>query len=519
MAGGRYVLGVDSSTTATKVVAFDSDGRVVADAVSTYRYTTRGPGWAEQDPALWWSSLCDACGLVVAALDDPSEIGGLAITHQRFSFCVLDKNMAPLYPAILWNDTRCGRESEFARRERDPSRIFRRTGYPPGQWSLYKLLWLKRNEPAVYDAIHRMVLVPDYLNWRLTGELSTSQSSAAMTGALDIAAPGAWARDVIRDLGVRDDIWVEPILPGACRVGGVTSAAAVDTGLPEGVPVFTAAGDQPCGSLASGVNRPGLLGINGGTSCSNEFLVGGLPPRDNPDYFVEISPAGDYIVENDIPSGGSAVMNWYRDHFGALEEQEAEREGSDPWDVIFAQLDTTPPGNRGMMVVPYLQAVYGPYWNQNARGVVAGLHRDHSRGNLVRGLLEGVAYEARREVELMTSSTGVELEEIRMYGGSAKNRRWNQLFADVFGVPVRVAKAGEATALGAAMCASVGCGMHGSFDEAVEAMVEFEGSYVPDAARRHLYDRYYREAYITLYDRVADLHDAIADINKEAEDL
>jgi sugar (pentulose or hexulose) kinase len=519
MAGGRYVLGVDSSTTATKAVAFDSVGRVAAEAVSAYGYSTRKPGWAEQDPMRWWNSFCEVCGSVTADLGDPSEIGGLAITHQRFSFCVVDRDMAPLYPAILWNDTRCDWESEFARSKKDPAHIFSRTGFPPGQWSLYKLLWLNKHEPAVYDAIHRMVLVPDYLNWRLTGELSTSQSSAAMTGALDIAALDVWAKDVIRDLGVRDDIWVERILPGAAGLGAVTRAAAADTGLPEGLPVYAAAGDQPCGSLASGVNRRGLLGINGGTSCSSEFLVGALPPRDDPDYFVELSPTGDYIVENDIPSGGSAVMSWYRDHFAAVEEREAEAERADPWDVIFAHLDATPAGNRGLMIVPYLQAVYGPYWNQNARGVVAGLHRDHTRGNLVRALLEGVAYEARREVELMTSSTGVELEEIRMYGGSAKNDRWNQLFADVFGVPVRVAETAEATALGAAMCASVGCGMHGSFDEADEAMVRLKGHFDPEPTRRHLYDRYFSEVYIMLYDRVADLHDTIADINKEAEDL
>lgn len=517
MAGRRLVVGVDSSTTATKVIAFDINGRIIAEASSTYAYDVRHPGWAEQDAERWWHALCVASNAVISRLSNGDELIGLAITHQRFSFVVVDKAMHPLYPAILWNDTRCAAQSDFARREKDAAGIFRITGYPPGQWTLYKLMWLRDNEPDVYKEIHKVLVVPDYLNLRLTGELSTSASTAAMTGALDIERPAGWAGDVIRDLGVRDDVWVEPVLPGAGRVGHVSASAAAETGLPKGLSVYAAAGDQPCGSLAAGVNRPGLLGINGGTSCSNEFYTGTLPSREKPVCFIEISPDGGYIAENDIPSGGSAAMNWYRQEFGAADIDAAESEGIDPWDGIFKHLDSTPPGNRGMMVVPYLQAVYGPYWNQNASGLIAGLRRDHTRGNLVRGLLEGVAYEARREAELIADAASCELQEIRMYGGSARNPRWSQLFADVFERRVCVPETTETTALGAAMCAAVGAGACESFDQAVERMVRIAARYEPESAASNTYNRYFNEVYVKLYDRVADLTDTMATIAAETK--
>jgi xylulokinase len=280
--------------------------------------------------------------------------------------------------------------------------------------------------------------------------------------------------------------------------------------------VYAAAGDQPCGSLGAGVAEPGQLGVNGGTSCSNELLVDQLPDRSRADYFIEISPTGRYIVENDIPSGGSAVMRWYRERFGHADLAEAEKSGRDPWDVIYDALGVTEPGNRGFMIVPYLQGVYGPYWDQNARAVALGIQSDHTRHHLVRGLLEGVAYESRREVELMTSTTGLKVTEIRMYGGSARSGAWNQLFADMFNVQVSVPSTPESTALGAAMCAAVGSGIRKDFVSAAESMVTIRAIYTPDADRAALYHRYYTEVYRELYDAVIGIVGRATRISSES---
>ena len=540
------IIGVDSSTTATKVIAFDLEGRVVAEASDSYPTYSPRPGWVEQDADRWWTAFSEACREVTASISQSSRRGrslgdleGIAFTHQRFSFVPVDADMQPLRRAILWNDLRCQAEAEAARERVGANEIFRRTGYPPGQWTLYKAMWLAKHEPEVYRKTAKLLLVPDLIAYRLTGALATSQSSAAMTGALDIERPSRWAVGLIRDLEVRPDVWVDDIVPAGARLGTVSVQSGAATGLPEGLPVFAAGGDQPCGSLGAGAIKPGQLAINGGTSCSNEFIVDSIPDRREPVYFIEISPTGNYIVENDIPSGGSAVMRWYRERFGEADLREAEITGRDPWEVIYGAMAETEPGNRGFIVVPYLQGVYGPYWDQNARGVAIGLQSDHTRKHLVRALLEGVAYEARREVEFMrrigesprgvtlddgtrnggTSNGETALDEIRMYGGSARSAHWNQLFADVFDVPVAVPSTPETTALGAAICAAVGAGVYSSYDQATTEMVCVESTYKPDPEVVPIYDRYYNEVYRGLYDSVRDLVQRTAAISRDIDKI
>ena len=518
MKNDNIFIGVDCSTTATKVIAFDPRGHVVAQGKKLHETYTESPGRVEQDAEEWWSALCDSCRQIMSADSlARAKISGISITHQRFSFVPVDTSLNPIRRAILWNDLRCAAEAQRAREEIGTDEVFRRTGYPPGQWTLYKVAWLKEREPVVYEKAKKMLLVQDFLVFRLTGMLSTCQSSAAMTGALDIEHPTRWAGDIIDRLGIRRDLWVEPILPGATCAGKIHRAASESTGLPEGLPVFVSAGDQPCGSLGAGVERPGQLGINGGTSCSNEFIVDNLPDRIKPTYFIEISPTGRYIVENDIPSGGSAVMGWYRENFGAMEVQRAHELDKNVWNHIYEQVSSAPVGNRGFMIVPYLQGVYGPYWDQGARGACIGLGSDVGRPNLIRGLLEGVAYESRREVEMMSEASGTGVDEIRMYGGSARSDHWNQIFADVFNKPLSVPESTETTALGAAISVAVGSGAFASFESAVSSMVRIKRSYTPIAPHVELYDRYYHRVYSRLYESIIELNDEITHINKELE--
>jgi xylulokinase len=512
----QLVLGTDSSTSATKVIAFDAKGKPVAEGSNGYPLYTEYPGWVEQDPEDWWEAFKGACRQVVSnPAVDIKKMVGIGITHQRFTFVPVDQNMKPLRRAILWNDIRCSKEAEYARQKVGKELIFERTGYPPGQWTLYKALWLKNNEPELYDKIYKLVLVQDYLIYKLTGNLVTLEGAGTMTGALDIASPRKWAKDVIKALGVREDIWIEPILPGGAVAGRVTKEAAKETGLPEGLPVVTGAGDQPCGTLGAGVVEPGELGINGGTSCTNELVAKGVPERKKVNYFIEINPSGAYIVENYIPSGGSALMNWYKNNFGYFEVSEAEKTNKNIWEVIYNQVGDSPVGNRGMMVVPYFQGANGPYWDLTARGVVFGLHTEYGRPQLLRALMEGLAYESRRQAELMEEGTGTQVEQIKMYGGSARSDYWNQIFTDVFNKTLHLPETAETTALGAAIAAAVGCGMSPDYKKAVDTMVSIRKTYKPVPQNVTRYERFYREVYVKFYDTVQGFMHKIAEINDQ----
>ena len=512
----QIVLGVDSSTSATKVIAFDPAGKSVAEGAKTYPLYQENPGWVEQDIEDWWDAFKTGSREVMSNPGvDGKKILGVGFTHQRFTFVPMDKNLKPLRRAILWNDIRCAKEAEHAARILGKEHIFERTGYPPGQWTLYKALWLKNNEPELYEKIYKLVLVQDYLIYKLTDRLITLPGAMTMTGALDIANPDRWAMDVIKSLGVREDIWIDEIIPGGSVAGYVTKKASRETGLPEGLPVVTGAGDQPCGILGAGVTQPGELGINGGTSCTNEFVSRGLPERKNINYFIELSPSGDYIVENYIASGGSALMNWYKNNFGRFEIDQAEKQGKNVWEVIYGQANESPAGNRGVMVLPYFQGANGPYWDLNARGVVFGLHTEYGRPHFVRALMEGLAYESRRQAELMEQGTATRVEEIRMYGGSARSDVWNQIFADVFNKPLQVPETAETTALGAAISASVACGLYDDFSTAVQKMVNVKSTYKPIEKNVAAYDKFYNRVYVKFYEQVRDFMRTTADINEE----
>jgi xylulokinase len=512
----QLVLGVDSSTSATKVIAFDARGKPVAEGAKGYPLFTEYPGWVEQNPEDWWDAFKAGCHQVVShAGVGVKKILGIGITHQRFTFVPMDKQIKPLRKAILWNDIRCSKEAEYARQVVGKERIFQRTGYPPGQWTLYKVLWLKNNEPEVYEKIYKLVLVQDYLIYRLTGNLVTLAGAGTMTGALDIATPSRWSMDVIKALGVKEEIWIDKILPGGSIAGYVTKEAAKETGLPEGLPVVTGAGDQPCGILGAGVTQPGELGVNGGTSCTNELVSRGLPERKEVNYFIEISPSGDYIVENYIPSGGSALMNWYKNNFGYYEVEQAAKQKKGVWDVIYSQAGESPVGNRGMMVIPYFQGANGPYWDLNARGVMFGLHTEYDRSYFVRALMEGLAYESRRQVELMEKGTATQVEQVKMYGGSARSDIWNQIFTDVLNKPLHIPETAETTALGAAISAAVGCGMYDSFKKAVDTMVSIRKTYKPSEKNVKRYDRLYNQVYRQFYDRVQEFMHRISEINED----
>ena len=503
-----YLLAADMGTTATRAVLFDVRGQVVSEARVPIQNDHPQPGQAELDAEVWWQSFCQAVRLAVGDKNSVN-VAGLTITHQRQSFVPVDKNLNPLRPAILWYDTRAGAQAEWAREHVTSERIYQRTGSPPGRRAVYKVMWLRDHEPDLFSQIYKILFIPDYLIYRLSGELITSPGTSATSGCLDIAQPNRWAEDVLAALDISSDLWIRSIRRGGTIAGRVNAAGARATGLAIGLPIVLAAGDQPCGNLGSGVARPGMMGINGGTSCALEMPTSQLCLDPETNYFVDFSPAGFYLAENGITSGGAALFDWFRSEFTSPEE----RNLPDVYERIHAGLiESTPPGNLGMMLVPYLRGANGPYWDARARGLLAGLRLDHGKAHLARALLEGLAYEARRILEAMETATGVLIDDIRLYGGSSKSKQWNQTFADVLNRPVRVTHSEEPPALGAAIAAGVGVGIYDNMQEAAEVMVKVVQVFEPRPEPAHVHDRLYREVYRHLYANLSDLMNRASEI-------
>jgi sugar (pentulose or hexulose) kinase len=505
-----YLLAADIGTTATRVVLFDASGEVVAEARLSVQPEYPKPGRAELDAEIWWNTFCQATRQVLAG-EKAEAVAGLAITHQRQSFVPVDHSMRPVRPAILWYDTRASSQAEWARKYVGVQRIYRRTGSPPGRRAVYKVMWLKEHEPNIFRRTYKILFIPDFLIYRLTGELVSSPGTSATSGCLDVAHPNLWAGDILDVLDISSDLWVTPIRPSGTVVGQVTRAGAEATGLVAGTPIVLAAGDQPCGNLGCGVVRPGMMGINGGTSCALETPTERLVLDEAISFFVDFSPVGYYVAENGITSGGAALFGWFRREFNP--SSQVQQEDADIWEYIYEELvGQTSPGNLGLMLVPYLRGANGPYWDNRARGLLAGLRLDHGRAHLARALLEGLAYEARRIVESMEIASGTPIEDIRMYGGSSKSQQWNQIFADVLNRPVRVTHLEEPPALGAAIAAGTGVGFFTDMAEAARAMVQVRQVFEPRPMVAALYDRLYHEVYRHLYASLSELMARASDI-------
>ena len=510
--GEAFVIGVDSGTSSTRAILFDETGKALAEGRQAYDVLRPQPGWVEQKAQWWWEALVGAIRNLLAECPvKPEQIQSLAITHQRITAVPVDKSLTPLRNAILWNDIRCSEQNDWALKKVGRQRIYQRTGYNPGIWTVYKAIWLRDKEPDVYRDMHKFLLVQDYLTHRLTGELITTSSAAVMTGCLDVADRHCWAEDILQDFEIRPSIWVDKVLAGGQVAGTITKEASLETGLPEGMPVITAAGDQPCGVVGAGVTKPSMLGVNGGTSCSMETCTEQLPLDPDANYFIEISPMGTYFPENSIYSGGSSLMNWLKETFSLQEDDQGDHD----WEAFYNLAAGAPPGNWGLTLIPYFSGATAPYWDLDARGVMFGFLMDHGKSHMVRAIMEGLAYETRRQMGFMENGTGIPISEIRMYGGSARSDLWNQVFADISGVKLCTTETVETTALGAAICAAAGVGIYSSIEEAANHMVQVKKEYRPDSGHRQLYDRLYHKVYCKFYDRVHDLSHEASGIIKE----
>ena len=506
------VVGIDIGTTSTRVTIYDVKGILVTEGRAPHEATHPHPGWAEQDAEEWWSGVCKAAREALSQFPHPLDtIKGIAVTSMRQSFVCLGTDLKPLRPAILWYDTRHAAQVDWVRSNIGDETVYRQTGSPPGRRAIYKLMWLKENEPSVYEATRQIVFIPDFILLRLTGELVTTPGTSFASGCLCAPHPTQWATEFIEACGIDVRKWIETIrLPGTVA-GRVTADAAARTGFPSGTPVVLSAGDQACGNLGVGVCKPGMLGINGGTSCALQTPSEGLPIDEVMSFFVDFSPAGYYVAENGVTSGTAALTEWFRDGFGQPEVASASSE-EELWDMLYDLAADAPAGNMGLMLVPYLRGANGPLWDPRARGVLVGLMTDHSRVHLMRAILEGLAYESRRILESMEKGTGVPVYSVRSYGGASHSAIWNQIFADVLGRPVTVTGDASPVSLGAAIAAGYGVGLYRNPVEAAEKMVTVQAVYEPHAQRSSMYDDLYSGAYVKIYSRVKDIVDTISTI-------
>jgi sugar (pentulose or hexulose) kinase len=506
--GGDQILALDVGTQSVRALVFDPAGVLIAAArIAIEPYVSPRPGWAEQDPELYWRTLGDACRDV---LRDPAvrrdAIAGMTITTQRSTVVVTDETGRPLRPAMVWLDQRRTDGLPFIG---GPTGLaFRALGLRDtvaGFMADCEANWLRANEPGTWSAIRHYLLLSGFLIHRLTGRFA--DSAAAQVGFLPFDFKrGAWATDGDWKWTAApvERAWLPELVPPAGRLGELTAAAAEATGLPAGLPVIAAAADKACEVLGSGALTLDVASLSYGTTATVNTTTARYiePIRFLPPYPAAIP--GEYTMEIQVYRG-YWMVEWFKREFGHREVAQADARGIEP-EVLFDELvRAVPAGSMGLMLQPYWSPgvrIPGP----EAKGAIIGFGDVHTRAHVYRAILEGLAYALREGAERTATRTGVPLTALRIAGGGSQSPAAVQLTADVFGLPVGRAHTHEASGLGAAVDAAVGLGLHRDVRAAAAEMVRVGEVRDPDPAAHALYDELYRGVYRRMYRQLQPLY-------------
>ena len=494
------VIGIDSSTTATKAIAFDRSGKVHGEGRAQIPLHNPKPGHFEQDAADWWTALVQALQDLSKQVD-MARVHSLGISNQRETFVPLDNENQPVRAGTVWLDERAKLEVKELAALYGAQEIHETTGKPADVAPcLYRLQWMRKHEPENFKRFAMILEVHGYLASRLSDAHVSSTASADPAAFLDMRSMD-YADRLIELVGMKRSQFPQLFMPGSI-MGRVSEAIARQTGLKAGTFVVSAGGDGQCAGTGVNVFEKNRAYVNLGTA-----VVSGIYSKNyavDPAFrtMTAVSDQGGYIYESVLRTGSFLVEWFVKNLFQA-------KAGGDA--ALFAELDKEARavgiGAGGVTVLPYWAGVMTPYWNADARGVIAGLSASHGRGHVYRALLEGIALEQTLATNAGAKASGMEVDHYVAIGGGSKSDLWCQILADASGRKVYRSATVEASALGAAMAAAKGAQWFETVEEASKAMAgELTNSFdpQPEAAKR------YREL-LNIY---ADLWPALANWNE-----
>lgn len=494
-----YLAGIDIGTSGAKGMVFDLKGNALGSGYREYPCIYPRPGLVEQDADLLVESTMQAMAEAVRASGvAPAAIASLSLSAQRCCGIFLDAQERLVRPMISWQDNRSPVEVKEIASRMDEGEYYRRTGYPNSTtWLLSKMMWVRKNEPEIWKKTGRIVQMHDYFVRALgADDYYVDWNDAGFFGFFD-STSGMWDQEILDLFDIPARLLPHP-RPSGTPVAKISPAAAKRCGLAAGTPVSVGAGDQSAGAVGAGIVRRGLVSVSMGTAGAVTAFLD-APFRDPAGRtMVTAHPMKDRWLLEGYQAAAASVYRWFKEQLGGLEMQEAEKKGGDFYSLMNEKIAAVPAGSRGLLVLPYFAAAATPRYNPSARGTILGLTFSHDRQTLARAFMEGITLDMKDMVSSMVRS-GVAVQEARILGGPTRSRVWNQMQADVYGIPVTTLKVTDATVLGAAILGGVGAGVFRTVDEGTDAMVRLNEKFDPLPENVTTYARLY-DAYCKAYE-------------------
>ncbi len=487
------VLGIDVGTGGTRAVLIDLRGRVIRLATAEHApMSSPHIGWAEQSPDDWWRAACQAIKECLAKSGtNAPEVSAIGLTGQMHGLVLLDAEDKVVRPALLWCDQRTEEECREITQQVGAQRLIELTANPAlTGFTLPKIWWVRKHEPELWGRVRSLMLPKDYIRFRLTGARAIDVADASGTLMFDVV-DRRWSKPMLEisriDEGLLPKVFESPEISGHVHEEGARLA-----GLRPGIPVVAGAGDQAAGAVGMGIVKPGAVSATIGTS-GVVFAATSAPvlePKGRIHTFCHAIPKRWHVMG--VTQGAGLSLRWFRDQFGAGKD-----DGLDPYERLAEEAAMTPPGAAGLLWAPYLMGERTPHLDPHARGALVGITAQHTRAHVIRAILEGVAFSLRDTLTLFRE-IGVPVESIRLSGGGARSALWQQIQADIYGMPVELVEADQGAAYGAALLAGVGTGNWATVEAACETAVRVAKRVQPDERTARLMDLQYME-YRKLY--------------------
>ncbi|MDE2750616.1 MAG: FGGY family carbohydrate kinase [Chloroflexota bacterium] len=454
-----FLIGIDVGSSACKCTIVDDSLRPVSQ--NAQPYPTRHPQYAaaEQDPEDWYRSACEA---VRNCLDSggirPANVMGISIAGPAHSVALLDGAGEILHPTIHWSDLRSAPQAERLETNCGDAIFAATLCRVNPAWTLPQLLWLQENRPAVYRRLRHILVVKDYVRYRLTGLYETDEYDAIGTQLYDVHA-GAWSPALLEIVDLAKEM-LPQVRPATDISGELTENAARDCGLLKGTPVAVGSGDSVVEAAGIGAIVPGHCVLKLGTAANVNLVMRDAKPSPGAILYRHVVDPHWFAIT--ATNSGTSTLQWFAETFcRAATEHPA---GQPAYKQVESLAADSVPGARGLLFHPYLQGERSPYWDPHLRGDFVGIHRRHRLEDFARAILEGVAYSLRDCFELV-SDFGESISELYLLGGGAKSQLWSQLICDVLGRPM-VKPAEQSAAYGSAILAGIATGL---FDDWVDA--------------------------------------------------
>lgn len=504
MKDNNYVLGIDLGTSSARVGIFDLTGSSIIFSVEPYPLYTPRSGWAEQKPEEWWDAICKASRKAISLSGiDPRKIIGMSVDTTCCTVLLLDKDMNPIRPAIMWMDVRASAQAKKIAQTGDPSLKYNGYGNVSAEWMPCKALWLKENEPENYKKAKHVIECTDWLMYRLTDVLTASINTATTRWYYD-RPNGGWPRQFYAKIGLEDlvDKFPSDVIDMGVATGKLIKRAAEELGLVPGILVGEGGADAFVGMIGLDVVKPGRMALITGSShlhlgLSNKEIHYQGMFGSYPDAIVP----GLHLIEGGQISTGS-IINWFKSNYCGNIEKLATERGCSIYDLLNEQAELLPIGSEGLIVLDYFQGNRTPYSDSDVRGLMYGLSLKHTPAHIFRAIIEAICYGT--EVIFSTfEKAGMRPESIYISGGAAKSSLWLQTHANVSNTPIYIPEVSEAPCLGSAILGAVAAGAYTNIQEAAHKMVRIMGKIEPENEKYQEYKFYYQK-YAELYGNLKD---------------